>query len=133
MTIKIVFCIRRLESLSQAEFHEYWRTVHAPLVRERAPMLGIRRYVQSHALDVRAGAVLAGVRGAPEPFDGIASLWFDSVDAMSGAGSTPAGRAAARELLEDERRFIDLARSPIWLAEDNVVLGGAEPGDVAGM
>ena len=25
-------------------------------------------------------------------------------------------------LLEDERRFIDLANSPIWLGEENVVI-----------
>jgi hypothetical protein len=29
-------------------------------------------------------------------------------------------------LLEDERRFIDLASSPIWLAEEHPVIGAEE-------
>jgi len=33
--------------------------------------------------------------------------------------------AAALELLEDEQRFIDLPRSPLWLGEENVVVGAA--------
>jgi hypothetical protein len=36
--------------------------------------------------------------------------------------AAPRRRDAARELLEDERRFIDLERSPIWLAEDHRVV-----------
>ncbi len=34
----------------------------------------------------------------------------------------PAAQAAARELLEDERRFIDLARSPLFVAEEKPVV-----------
>lgn len=93
------------------------RRRHAPLVRECADALRIRRYEQSHPVDSRAGEILASVRGAPEPFDGVATLWFDSVEDMQEAGATPKGREAAKRLLEDERRFIDLARSPIWLAD----------------
>lgn len=119
MSVKLVFCVRRVESLGQADFLDYWRTVHAPLVWERAAALHIRRYEQSHPLPTSASAVLAAVRGAPQPFDGIASLWFDNLEDMLAAGSTADGRQAGRELLEDERNFIDLARSPIWLVEDH--------------
>lgn len=34
------------------------------------------------------------------------------------AFDTPAGRAAAMELLEDEKNFIDLANSPLWFAHE---------------
>lgn len=37
---------------------------------------------------------------------------------MAGA-SSPEGAAAAQELLEDERKFIDHARSPLWLAAEH--------------
>jgi hypothetical protein len=40
------------------------------------------------------------------------------------AYSTPEGLAAGAELLEDEKRFIDLPRSAIWLGEENVVIDG---------
>ena len=46
--------------------------------------------------------------GAPEPFDGIAELWFE---AQRGPRSPEAAKAA-QELLEDERNFIDLPNSP---------------------
>jgi hypothetical protein len=31
--------------------------------------------------------------------------------------------AAGRELLEDERRFIDLARSPLWYGRERLIIG----------
>jgi hypothetical protein len=60
--------------------------------------------------------------GGPEEYDGVAELWFDSLEALAAAGATPEGRAAGRRLLEDERRFIDLARSPVWVAEEHPVV-----------
>jgi uncharacterized protein (TIGR02118 family) len=119
MSVRLVFCLRRRPDLSQEEFLAYWRDHHAPLVRARADAMRVRRYEQSHPLDLPATAVIAGVRHAPEPFDGIASLWFDSVEDMNAGAATQEGRRAARELLEDERRFIDLERSPIWFVEDH--------------
>ena len=53
----------------------------------------------------------------------MAELWLDSLDALVAAGSAEAGRAASAALLEDERRFIDLERSPLFLAEEHVVIG----------
>jgi hypothetical protein len=34
-----------------------------------------------------------------------------------------AGQGAGAELLEDEQRFIDLSRSPLWFGEENVMIG----------
>ena len=48
----------------------------------------------------------------PDVYDGQAELWWDSLDDVIAAASTPAGQQAAVELPEDERRFIDLERSP---------------------
>jgi uncharacterized protein (TIGR02118 family) len=123
--IKLVFCLRRREGLSREEFQRYWRETHAPLVRERGPALGVRRYVQVHTLPEGASAALAASRGLEdEEYDGVAELWWDSLEALAAAGSTPEGRRAGAELLEDERRFIDLAHSPIFLAEEHAVIDG---------
>ena len=46
--VKLTFCLHRLPTLSFEEFSHYWGAVHAPLVAARAPLLGIRRYVQEH-------------------------------------------------------------------------------------
>jgi hypothetical protein len=37
--------------------------------------------------------------------------------------ATEAGRAAGRELLEDETRFIDMPNSPIFVTEEFEVVG----------
>jgi uncharacterized protein (TIGR02118 family) len=115
--VKLVFCCRRLDRLSRAQFQRYWREIHGPLVRSHAALLRIRRYVQTHTLDHPLNAALAASRGAPEEFDGIAELWWDSLDDLSAATASSEGRAASLALYEDERRFIDHARSPLWVCE----------------
>ena len=122
--IKIVFCLRRRADLSRDEFQAYWLTQHAPLVQSHAAALGIRRYVQVHSVDDAISIAVAGPRQSPEPFDGVAELWLDSLEALAAAGSSEAGRAASKELLEDERRFIDLERSPLFLADEHVIIEG---------
>jgi uncharacterized protein (TIGR02118 family) len=121
--IKLVFCLRRRADLTREEFQRYWRETHAPLVRERQATLGIRRYVQVHTLPAGTSAALAASRAVEvEDYDGVAELWWDSLQALGAAAATPGGQRAGAELLEDERRFIDLARSPIFLAEEHVVV-----------
>jgi uncharacterized protein (TIGR02118 family) len=120
--LKLVFCLRRRPELSREEFDRYWREHHAPLVRRVAPALGVRRYVQVRTLDSPVTDALRAPRGAPEPFDGVAELWWDDDAALTGATAREEGRAAARELIEDERRFIDLERSPIWLAHEDEII-----------
>jgi uncharacterized protein (TIGR02118 family) len=122
VVVKLVFCVRRRSDIDAAEFHRYWRDVHGPLVASVASDLGIRRYVQVHTLATPLNGLLAATRRAPESFDGVAELWFDSAEAISGAASTTAGAAAGDLLLSDERRFIDHSRSPLFLAEEHGVI-----------
>lgn len=124
--IKIVFCLRRLPHLSLDEFQAYWRDNHAPLVATHARTLRIRRYVQVHTRDHPLNQAFRASRPGPDPYDGVAELWFDSAEDIVAGASTPEGRDAARTLLEDEKRFIDLTQSPIWLAEDNIVIDSAQ-------
>jgi uncharacterized protein (TIGR02118 family) len=124
--IKLVFMLKRREGTTREEFQRYWRTEHAELVKRHADVLGVRRYVQTHALDTDLDAVLAGSRGSePRQYDGVAELWWDSLEDLVRAAASEAGQAAQGELLEDERRFIDVARSPIWLGEELVVVEAA--------
>lgn len=120
--IKLVFALRRKPELTREEFQAYWRGTHAPLVAERAEVLKIRRYVQVHTSDLDGlhGAFQKRNGGAPEPFDGVAELWFDSLEALG--GDDPAVRQAQAELLADEANFIDLPNSPMWMAEEHEVV-----------
>ena len=110
--IKLTFCLRRKPGLTWDEFSAYWHDVHAPLVRARAEVLGIKRYVQVRT--IQNPEIIARMQerngGSPAPFDGIAELWYDEEPRPR----TPEAAQAARELLEDERNFLDLPASPMW-------------------
>ena len=82
--------------------------------------LKIKRYVQVHALADELSQPLRGPRGAPEGYDGIAELWWDNAEDM--ASTDPQARKAGRALLEDEKKFIDLARSPLWLSVEHEII-----------
>jgi uncharacterized protein (TIGR02118 family) len=117
--IRLTFVLRRNPNLSRAAFQQYWREVHGPLVAKYATTLNILRYVQVHTLEDPINDQLAGARGAMEqPYDGVAELWWTNREALVTALGTAASQAAATELVEDERRFIDLAHSPLWFAHE---------------
>ena len=120
--LKLTFCLHRLPGLSRDEFQRYWRETHAPLVRRHADALGVERYVQVHAGHDDLSAALRAGRGGPEAYDGVAELWWKDRPAFEAALATPAGQRAGAELLADERRFIDLSRSPLWLGDENPVV-----------
>ena len=121
--IKLVYCLRRLPELSREQFQQYWFDKHALLVRKNSETLRIRKYVQVHSLDDPVNEALRGGRGGPEPYDGVAELWWDSVEDLQEAMESPAGQVAALELLEDEKTFIDLSKSPLWIARERPVIG----------
>ena len=116
--IKLVFCLRRKPGMTIEEFQRYWREVHAPLVKSHREALGILHYVQVHTDHGDLTQALTHVRKAPEPFDGVAELWYESREALANRGKDPASRAAGKALFEDEQQFIDHATSPIWIGEE---------------
>jgi uncharacterized protein (TIGR02118 family) len=117
--IKLTFCLTRLPHLTRAEFQTYWFETHAPLVASVREVLRIRRYVQLHSLPAEVSEALRATRAGPEGYDGVAQLWWDSFEDM--ATRDPKAAEAGRLLLEDERRFIDLPKSPLWWGEEKVI------------
>jgi uncharacterized protein (TIGR02118 family) len=120
--IKITFCLHRLAHLSPERFHDYWLNSHGPLVRSHAAALGICRYVQTHAMQTPFDTGMRHLRGGPDPFDGIAELWWADDAAFERSMRDPAARAAGKILLADEKTFIDLPRSPIWLNREHEIV-----------
>lgn len=124
--IKITFCLTRKQGMSRDAFQDYWFNNHAPLVTRHRETLRIRRYVQLHSRNIEyADAVRAARAGsldaAPAIYDGVAQLWWDSIDDLMATASEPAAIAAGQELLEDEAKFIDFARSPLWFGEEREI------------
>jgi len=115
--IRLVFTLRRKPGMSLKQFQQYWRDIHGPLVAKHSTTLKILRYVQLHTLDDPLNDQLAGARGKMEsPYDGVAELWWENREMLAATFANGAEQAAARELLEDEQRFIDLPNSPLWFA-----------------
>jgi len=91
------------------------------MVKARAEAIGMRRYVQSHTVETPMNAALAGARGGLDGYDGVMEGWWDSEAEALAALSTPDGQAAARDLLDDEGKFIDFDRSPIFMTREHVI------------
>lgn len=94
--------------MSGEEFHTYWKHTHGPIA---ARIPGLRRYVQSHAVP--------RVDGLPEhPYDGVAEVWFDDLEALRAAMGSPEVNAA----LEDEKNFIDHSRVALFVCREEVIV-----------
>jgi uncharacterized protein (TIGR02118 family) len=120
--VKLVYCIRRREDVSPEEFHRYWLEEHGPLVRRVAGAIGAVRYVQSHTVAPELNAILRESRGSAEPYDGITEVWWESLDTLVASMGTPESQDAQRRLLEDESVFIDVARSAVFMTEEQAIV-----------
>ncbi len=119
--IKLTFCLHRLPNLTREAFQTYWFEQHALLVAKHQSVLRIRRYVQMHSATTELNDVIRAGRNAPQMYDGVAELWWNSIDDLTAATASPEGQAAGLALLEDERKFIDLARSPLFFGEEKTI------------
>ena len=119
--VKLVYVIRRREDVEPEQFHRYWLEEHGPRVRSVAGVTRARRYIQSHVLDTPLNAALTRSRGMTGSYDGIAELWWDSLHELKAGGSGPEGVEAGRMLLEDEAKFIDFARSAIFMTQEHEI------------
>jgi uncharacterized protein (TIGR02118 family) len=111
--VKLVGMMKRKPGMSAEEFHRYWRDVHAPFVMGISEFTRyVRKYVQSHAVDAQASVPGAG--GAP-PFDGLAEIWFESLDDMRKAFAEP---RYLSEIRADELKFLDLPNCVALMVEE---------------
>lgn len=114
--VKLHFPLRHPETMSLDEAQRYWRVQHGPLIRSIAQGAGMLRYQQVHRFETPMEAALRAARGTEtEPYTGHAEAWM-----TRGAPRTPEGAEAGRRALEDERVFIDFARSAIWVGKEHV-------------
>jgi hypothetical protein len=60
-------------------------------------------------------------RGVQPPLTGITEVWVDSMAALEGGFNTPEGRDIGVKLIEDEKRFVDLSRSRVFLTKEHLI------------
>lgn len=102
--------LRRLPGMSHDEFMHHWFDRHATLGEG---VDGVR-YRQNH-VDYPATEALSATIGLDfEPMDGLTESYFDSIDA---AVAILSQKEVEVDAIEDEKRFIDHARSQFGLYE----------------
>ncbi len=111
--IKLIYCITKKPGLTDEEFLDYWRNVHAPL---GARIPGVRKFVQSRRIHV-TGDKHQG------DFDGMVELWFDNVEALLAARQSPEWKAST----DDETNFIDHTKVASFVSVEHAVLDKPEP------
>lgn len=119
--IKLVFVAKRRADIPTRRFHEDWLTQHGRIISDQAESLGMRKYVQSHLVDLPANEALRSSRGMLPPFDGIAEIWWDSLDEMLLASTSPKGRVATALIEKDAARLVDLELSTSFLTKEHLI------------
>ena len=129
--IKLVYAIERRADVPVADFYDYWLNSHGPRVKGHAEAMRAKRYVQSHTIDTPANEAMRSSRGMLPPLPGITEVWWTSLADFQAALGDAAGAAAMADLAEDEAKFIDTAKSQIFLTAENLIFdftGGAKFG-----
>ncbi|MGO9047019.1 MAG: EthD domain-containing protein [Xanthobacteraceae bacterium] len=110
--VKLFEMPARRREMSRPECHRYWRDTHAPLVMGTTEMVKpLRRYVQAHCLEDGAAGL------PPMRYDGLAELWFDSVDDLQACF----GRQYLDVVHPDEPKFVDPEGSSALIAEEHII------------
>ena len=109
---KHVALLVRQDDMSHSEFVEYWQTTHTPIARD---IEGVVRYNQ----------VLPADPDNAE-FDGIAELYFESLDDLHAALGSPGSRdydptrEVAARAREDVDNFLAIDERPRFIGEETV-------------
>jgi uncharacterized protein (TIGR02118 family) len=94
--IKLFTFGRRREGMTTDEFHTYWRDVHGPMVAgEPTLRRHVRRFELNHRLADDYARDAYRPEGAGAGYDGVAVLWFDSMDDFQALLAEPAHAAVA--------------------------------------
>ncbi|WP_373099747.1 MULTISPECIES: EthD domain-containing protein [Pasteurellaceae] len=117
---KVIMLVKKKDSLTQEEFVALWQA-HSQKVMTFKSALQIQYYSKTFPLSATHSP---STQRETEPFvyDAMGELWYESKAAFIQARNSPAGRQALAILKEDERQFVDLARSVMWLGEEEPVL-----------
>lgn len=119
--IKLVVNAWKKEGMTLEEFNHHWLKNHGALVAKYGPDMGYRKYIQSHKIPSPDIDNFAEARGWQEAPDGIAEVWWDSVESMQAALSSPEGQKASAIMEEDEINFLSSKKLSAFLSEEKVI------------
>lgn len=109
--VKVISLLKRKDGLTQEEFSRYWEEKHGPLVIRVVP--GLKGYIQNHPARLPGG-------GEPQ-IDGVAELWFDSLESWQAAAKFHLGDGG-KVIRDDEEKFLDQSKMVWFVAQEKVIL-----------
>jgi len=116
--LRMTATLRRNPNITREQFRHHWRELHGPWAMRHPEVFGFRHYVQNHAPADADDNPLARERNAPPAFDGVSEIYRDAPTA-----SPEAVAALRQEFHEDEKNFLDIDASPVFLGEVRVIIG----------
>jgi uncharacterized protein (TIGR02118 family) len=114
--VKGLFFAKRKPGMSPRDFQQYWRTTHADLTR---PLSHILHYIQSHTLLSTYGNPHIPY-GSNPVYDGMATMWFNSLEERRVGNLTPAALAA----IDDQANFTELSSRRFLLTNEVMMKEG---------
>ena len=108
-SLKALEFFNRRPDLSVEAFQSHWRDTHAALATK---VPGVQRYV------ISATRPSAYASGRTPAYDGVASMWFASGDALKAAG----GSAEYKAMVADRASFLASGQPPFLLTTEYVIV-----------
>jgi uncharacterized protein (TIGR02118 family) len=116
--LRMTAVLRRNPAITREAFRHHWREGHGPWALRHPEVFGFRHYVQLHTPADADDNPIARARKAPPAFDGVSEIYRDPPTA-----SPEAVASLRQEFIEDERNFLDIDASPVFLGEVRVIIG----------
>jgi hypothetical protein len=131
--VKMLFVAYRKPGMTHEEYVARVAQ-HAELVMTIKDVTRMRKYVQIHPLpaDVNEGFLAARGMTMDDLPDGMAEVWWDSIEDMYAGFSGEEGAKAAQLLVDDEARFLDVDRCLAFMAEEKVIFDFGHEQETAG-
>jgi uncharacterized protein (TIGR02118 family) len=119
--VKGLFFAKRKQGISPSEFQQYWLKKHAELTK---PLTHIMGYIQSPTLlSAYDNPEMPYGAGSP-PYDGMATMWFNSTEERRLGNMTPAAQVA----IQDQANFTELSARRFLLTTEVVQKPGSAQG-----
>ncbi|MBB6521303.1 EthD domain-containing protein [Pseudoteredinibacter isoporae] len=121
--VKISYLMSRKAGMTREQFLDYWSNKHPAAGGEGSfEALGVKRYIQTHTLDIPERKAVVSVRtGLLPEFDGVAELWVER-EFLEKEWPTEKVQDFIKKFYADELNFVDWSRSTILVSKELVYM-----------